>query len=499
MLSLAKIAKGAGIVFFGMVFGKVIGYLYVIFVSRLGTEQFGLLNLAYTVISLLSVIALLGLENGLLRYIPYYQAKRDNPRIKGTITYSLKICLFLSIIFTGITFLYSKEIATYFFHNIKLAHLLRIFTFILPFSVITSLFLSSFRAFQRVEYEVGLKEIVEKAVRLLTAFFLVSLGFGVIGAAYSYLVSSIIVFFVALYIIEKKVFPVFSDDTEPQEQGRELLLYSIPLMLSNILVFIISWTDTLMLGYFRNASEVGIYNAAHPTAALMFIMPTAFISLFLPIITGLYSQKKYEQIKKLYKRVSRWIFFVNFPVFLIMAFFSRQIIRIIFGQDYVSGAIPLTILVFGYLIYSLAYTSGNILNMAKKTKLIFFITLIFAGSNVVLNYLLIPKYGVSGAAIATSVSFIVAGTFYISFSHKITETYPINKSFFKSFLAGLLAVVIVYCLTRLIFEVVPLYGFILVFFLFMLLYLGLLFLFRGFENEDFEILKVIIRRFRLYM
>src|SRR3989338_6907684 len=374
--SLTKIVKGAGIVFLGMIIGKAIGYFYTILVARLGAEQFGLLNLGFSIVSLVVTLSLLGLDNGVLRYIAYYQGKKDKPRVKGTIISALKICLPLSIFLALIVFSFSPQIATFFFHNTQLIPILRIFAFMVPFAAIGTIFLSCFRGFQRVDYQVGLSEITEKATRLLATLLLIYLGFGVIGASYAYLVSAVLICIIGFFLLEKRVFPLFKTKIKARYYTKELVHYSIPLLLTSVLVFVIVWVDTLMLGYFRTAAEVGIYSAAHSTAALMFILPTALISLFLPIITDFYSKKKHEKVKKLYKTVSRWIFLVNFPVFLILFFFSKQIIPILFGGGYTSSVIPLAILSAGYLLYSMSYTSSNILSMAKKTKIVFVTTCI---------------------------------------------------------------------------------------------------------------------------
>lgn len=489
--NLKIIAKGAGIVFLGMIIGKIIGYFFVMFIARLGTEQYGLLTLGFAFVSFFTAIPLLGLDNGLLRYLPYYRSKRDLSNVKGAITSSLKICVPLSLFIAIIIFIFTDQIANYFFHNPQLAPILRIFSFIIPFSVITTLFSSTFRAFKRIEYVVGLKEILEKSIRLLAAFLLISFGLGIMGAAYSFLISEIFIFLVAILILEKKVFPIFRTKVKANHHIKELLDYSIPLMLSGIMVFMVAWADTLMLGYFKTASEVGIYNAAHPTAALMFILPTAIISLFLPVITELYTKKKTNEIKDIFKRVSRWIFFVSFPIFLMMLFFSKHIILIIFGNDYISAAPVLSILIFGYLFYSINYTSNNILNMAKKTKTIFFITLMFVGSNILLNFLLIPPYGVIGAAIATSASFIIVSILYIIFNFRLIKSYPVDKSFLKSILAGVLAMPVIYFLTQLIFDQVSIFRLVIIFFFFILFYLALLFLFKAFKKEDKELFKFI--------
>jgi O-antigen/teichoic acid export membrane protein len=498
--SLTQIIKGAGIVFFGMVLGKIIGFFYTMIVARIGTEQFGLLNLGLSVVSLVVIFSLLGFDSGILRYIPYYHGKGDKSRIKGALTSSFRICLPLSIFLMAIVLIFSPYIAVSFFHNQKLIPILRIFALMIPFSVVTTLLLASFRAFRRVDYQVGLNEIAEKVIRLLTTFLLISWGFGILGATYSYLISIVLICIISLFILEKRVFPVFDKKIKSVYYFKELSSYSLPLMFANIMIFLIAWTDTLMLGYFRTASEVGIYNAAHSTAALIFILPTGIISLFLPILMGFYSNKRYNQIKKFHKTVSRWIFLFNFPVFLVLAIFPTQIIRIIFGREYTAAALPLAILVFGYILYSLAYTSSNIIGMAKKTGWILLITIILAASNILLNFLLIPLYGVNGAAVATSISYIIGSLFLLFFSYKLLKVWAMDKSFFKTFFTGLFSVGIMYLFIHYVLSPIPYSGFLgvlyfgAIFSVFFVFYFALLFLLRSFEREDIELFKKILNR-----
>ena len=91
-------------------------------------------------------------------------------------------------------------------------------------------------------------------------------------------------------------------DAYLEVSGREkfkakILSYSLPLMLSGILISITTWTDTLMIGHFRQASEVGIYNAALPTAQLIYMIPYVFMVLFLPVLTELYAKGKTEVLE----------------------------------------------------------------------------------------------------------------------------------------------------------------------------------------------------------
>ncbi len=494
--SLKTIAGGALIVFIGMIIGKFLGYIYTIIVARLGTEPYGMLHLGYSFVSLLVTFSLLGFHNGILRFVPYYLARNDKAKVKGAITTSLKICIPLSIFLATAMFFFSDKIAIILFHNEKLIPIFKIFSIMIPFTTIGTLFLYSFTAFQKIKYTILNREIIERVVRLGFTIFLLAIGFGIFGASVSYIISAFIVMIVSFFIFEKKVFSIFKTRVKAKHYPKEMLKYSIPLVSSAFLLFIIGWTDTLMLGFFKTVSDVGIYNAAHPTAALMFIVPAALTALFLPIITQFYSKKKFGEIKKVYGVVSRWIFYINLPILLIMIFFSQQIIQIIFGLDYLIGATTLSILVFGYMFFSLAHTSTGILNMAKKSNLVFITTSIFAVINIILNYFLIPPYGINGAAIATSFSFIIGSIIYFIFSYKVIKCWPLKKSYFKAIIASLIAILLISFLAKSFFPVISIYGFIIIFLLFLGVYILLLFLFKSFESEDKEMFHVLKKRLK---
>lgn len=492
--SLKTILGGAFLVFVGMILGKILGYAYTIIVARLGPEPYGLLQVGYSLVSFLITFSLLGFHNGIARFVPYYLARNDKARVKGAIFSALKICIPLSLILATAIFFLSKPIAVIFFHNEKLVPIFRIFCFMLPLTTVGTLFLYTFTAFQKVKYDILNREIIERVARLIFTLLFLAIGLGVFGASLAYIISAFIVVIVSFFILEKKIFPIIKTKIKTKYYTKEIFKYSIPLVFGAFLLFIIGWIDTLMLGFFKTVSDVGIYNVAQPTATLILIVPSALTILFLPIITQFYSKRKNEEIKKVYKTVSRWVFFINLPILLIIMFFSPQIINLLFGQEYASAGIPLAILIVGYLFYSLAYTSAGILNMAKKSNLLFFTTLIFATLHVILNLLLIPKYGINGAAISSTLSFILGSIIYFIFSYKIIKVWPFKKSYLKSILAAFISIILVYFIAKIIFITLPIYGFILMFFLCLGIYISLLFLFKSFELEDKEMFQLLRNR-----
>lgn len=487
---LEKIATGAGIFFIGIFISKILGYLYRLIVARIGPEEYGLLALGFAIVGITVTLSVIGLDSGTLRYVSFYKGKKDEARIKGILSTSLKIGLFLSFVFGFLMFIFSNWIAVNLFHNIKLSFILKAFAFTVPFYSVSRILLSALRAFQKIKYVVYAQNIMENIVKVVLTVILVYLGYGLFGAVIAYLISVMVMSFLVVYFLQK-IFPIFKAKLKSIFLTKELISYSWPLMITGLLGLIVGWTDTIMIGYFRSAYEVGIYNAALPTAALMLIVPTALLCLFTPIATELLAKKKELELKQTYKTTMKWIFYINFPVFLLLIFFSRQILGLMFGSVYATGASALSILVFGYLFNSVFLTAQNILEVIKRSKLILFNTLIAAISNVLLNLYLIPRYGIVGGAIGTGFSLILFGFLCWFESCILKKMQPITKHYIKPIIAGAVAIFLVYKLMQILFVKVPLYGLILMAILFFVIYLMLLVLFKGFSIEDRKILRDI--------
>ena len=92
-IALKKIAKGAGIFSIGLLISKGLAYVYRLIIARIGVEQYGLFSLALAVFGIFITISLLGLSDGVIRFVSFYKGKFDQRRIKGVITSSLKITL----------------------------------------------------------------------------------------------------------------------------------------------------------------------------------------------------------------------------------------------------------------------------------------------------------------------------------------------------------------------------------------------------------------------
>lgn len=497
--SLKTVVKGAIIFLIGMFFSKLFNYFFRLLTARLGPESYGIITLAASFVAALATLSTLGLNNGVLRYVPYYHIREENRKVKGAIQFSLKTSLIGGIIVGVILFALSGFISKTFFPNFNqatLAAVLKIVAMIIPTTAVIFILFASFEAFRILKYELYTKNIFEGAFKLAFTFLAISLGYSILGVMFVYLAAAIGSLILAFYYVKKHV-PAIRTETKSEAVGKELMQYSLPLLLSGLCMILLLSADTWIIGYSRTATEVGIYNAAMPTAQMLYTLPSILLILFLPTLTELYAKGDREGFKTVYKSTTKWIFLVNIPLLAIFLIFSKELLGMLFGTNYVLGTIPFMLLSVGFFITSIFMTSERMLMAVNKTRFILggYVTVLIL--NIILNLYLIPKYGINGAAITSASSYILLSAIFLTGSYKSTKTLPFTKDYAKAAIAAAIASLII-ILTKNVVQGNK-YIFLILIACFLLVYLVTLLLLKAFDKEDKMIINSIKNKFMTHL
>jgi len=490
--SLRVLAKGAGITLIGVAVSKFLSYGYRLLTARLGTSEYGQLSLGLAILNILAVLCLFGMPQAVLRYVAYYEGRQDFQRMRGTILFSLKFVLAFSIIAAAALYVSAGYISSNIFHDGELKNILKIFALVLPALVLRNNILSVFQAFKKVEYEMLARHVTENAAKIVLAAVLLYAGFGILGGAAAYAAAIVLSFALSVYFF-RKVFP-FKSSIMPQYEIKELIGYSLPAILNALIVLVLVWTDTFMLGYYRTTSDVGIYNAVVPTAAIIYIVPNALLVLLVPVLTNLYARQEMQAFAGVYRTINKWILAANIPLLVVFAVFPKAILDFLFGRAYIPGWSSLIVLMFGYFVYHLSWASNNVLLVLKRQKLVLLICSIGSILNIILNALLIPRYGFFGAGVATSISLLAIGALNFALAAAITRISPFKRGCLKLILSGavllVLAGLLLYFLQGIPASLLSLISFVSL----LAAYSGLLLVTRSINREDIAILKVIMQK-----
>jgi O-antigen/teichoic acid export membrane protein len=269
--------------------------------------------------------------------------------------------------------------------------------------------------------------------------------------------------------------------------AKELLLFSIPLLLVDVLYLVIGWTDTLMLGYFKTASDVGLYNAANPLAGFISMALSAMLFIYFPVASELYAENREEEMKRIYAVLTKWVCSVTLPLFMVFLLFPEVTMNFLFGSEYILAGAALQILALGFFINNLMGPSGATLTAMGKTRFLMWATLAAAGMNICLNVLLIPILGIVGAAIASMFTMISINIIRSAKLYSISGMHSLSKNLLKPILLSIILIIAIYLAAK-SFLTVTFWMLPLLFILFAILYgLSLLFT-KSFDQEDINML-----------
>ena len=199
-----------------------------------------------------------------------------------------------------------------------------------------------------------------------------------------------------------------------------------------------------------------------------------------------------NEIKKIYSITTRWMLTIVLPLSFFLIIFSKNIIVVLFGSEFAAGATALSILSAGYLIHVAVGQSGLTLISFGKAQYNLINSIIALIANILMNLYLIPIYGINGAAIASTLTFVIVNALMLAELYIMFGIQPYNKNFIKPIAAALLAISPLFYFSR--FFETNIINLISGFALLLATYLLLLLIFKAFTTEDIEIIKAFERK-----
>ena len=496
--SLTTVARGAGIIFFGMIIGNLLGMVNQVLMGRfLGPGNYGLFNLGISVMMIFCVLPRFGLGSALTQFIPFNIKNNRPDKVKAGIDFSLKFCLIVGVLVSIALFILSGTIATTVFHNTELELVIKVLCVSLPFLALSTTSAGFIQAFKKPEYHAYIENILMKILQIFIFVIFILFGYGLFGALFAFIGAAIFASIAYIYILYSKLYPslnisAFNHEQRKEHVGKELVSLSWPLFLAGFTFLFMGYADKIILGIYMTPVDIGIYTAAFTIAGLMLFVFTAFSFNFRPVVAEYFAVKDISGMKKLYSSVTKWIFLLTFPALIYLIFYSRDVIWLIYGESFTTGYLALIVLSMGIAMNGLVGLTGGILIAIKKTKLNLLSEIIGAVSNVGLNIILIPKFGIIGAAIGTSVSISLRNISSLAFVYKELKIQPYNIDYIKIIIGSIVPLVLVSFMFKAYLDIF--WAFIIVIPMFLILYFAFLFVTHCFDEFDKSIMKAIFKK-----
>ena len=375
------------------------GFLYnILLAKQIGAEGAGIYYLAFSVNSISMLISEMGFRNVILRFVASYSDKKDWSAVKGLIQKTYFFSAIIASIFTLFIFLNANFIANHFFGDQATTQAIKYMGIaILPMTLIL-LSSSILKGLERYKEGLVVGGLLVPMIGIPLMFLLTNF-YGVIGAVYSLVIVNIIAFCLGLFWV-KKYLPNLGG-IQASFSTKVIFATGLPLFMIAITNFVMAGGDVLFLGYWEEKVDVGVYGLAKRIAALTAFILVAINSIVAPKFSKLHAQGKLEELKSVAQNSVKLLTFFAFPAVIILTFFSTPIMNLV-GKDFANGGLILAILAIGQFVNVITGSVGYLLMMSGHEKLMRNNILIVAVFTALLYYLLIPKFGVVGAAIASA-------------------------------------------------------------------------------------------------
>lgn len=457
MSNLNSLAKGTGINGFGYVSRTLLLYLYSFILARqLGAEGLGLYALAFSVILISAQFGELGMRGAVMRFVGAAVGTGNHARAVSVLRVALLIAFSVTTILASLLWLSAEAVASTIFNKPELALPLRLMVPGIVFVALTNILAAFTQAFRDMKYKVIVQDVAQLLLQLGLAVMLLYAGLEVTGAIVAYLTAALIAM-ILLAFFATRLAPVPNLQLSDPVPIQELLRYSIPIFLANILGILSARANLLLLGVFMENQEVGVFELIFQISLVGSMFLTSFNMIFAPMVADLSSQGHWAELQQLYQTATRWILTMALPVFIGLALLAGPLLTV-FGPDFRAGTDALRILAVAQLLNIAVGSVTYLLTMSGHPAAATVNSAVGLTLTVGLNLWLVPRWGLLGAAIAQGAMLATVNLLGLIEVRWLLKLQPYTSSYRKpllsAVLAGLVAFGLMQFLERMHFEAV---------------------------------------------
>jgi O-antigen/teichoic acid export membrane protein len=429
--NLGQISRQSAVFFLGTLFTMGAGYLVKVYVARvLGAEQLGLYALGMTMVGFVQMAGMLGLQGTAPRFVSVYTATGKPDELRGFLTRSIGAIVFLNTVFSIGLVLSGRWIARNLYHAPDLAQYIPLFAVLAVLGAINVYFCQVLAGFKDIAKRTVITNFVGSPLVIALTVVLLALGLGMWGYLSAQIASSTIVV-VLLVAAAWKLTPPrarFSLAALPPLDS-EVKSLALAFLGMNVLDFLVTQADKILLGLYLNPRIVGIYVLASTLSAFIPIILQSVNQIFAPVIADLHALGRRDVLQKLFQTLTKWVLGLSFPLACVMIVFAPRLMRI-FGPDFESGWPVLVIGAVGQLVNCGVGSVGFLLLMSGNQKRLIKVQFAMTIVSVVTNLTLIPVLGLVGAALASACVNAGGNIWNLFEVRKALGISPYNRSYF---------------------------------------------------------------------
>ena len=388
--------------------------------------EYGLIDISTTIIQIVSI----GFGFRMTTAVSfYYYFHNDEHEKKQTVTTGLLFLLVINILTVFLLSINATSLGAAIYKSPAYTNIFKITIFVAGLSVLQNFLFHLLRISRRASLYV-VASLLKGGLQVgIIILFVISFGLGLRGYFYGYL-STVFLSLLIIFSITKK-YLTFSFS---KKRLIELLKYGVPLIPAGISLWALQLVDRFFLIHYATLADVGLYGVGVRSTILLVLLISSLQLAWGPFA---FSIMKQDDAKKVYTEIFSLFVIIATWLIILTTYFAKEAITLVTTPEYTQAYVVTPFLSFGTFFLG-AYTLLSIgINLVNKMHIITTTTIIAAILNIILNFILIPRYGILGAAISTASSYLVSTMLVYFFSQKY---YPIDYKMKKNMTIVLISV-----------------------------------------------------------
>ncbi|MCI0667309.1 MAG: oligosaccharide flippase family protein [Methylococcaceae bacterium] len=406
---LTEVISGAGLSLLLRVLGATAQFGFSMVVARYyGAEGLGIYTLSLSNTVIASVLGRWGLDQAALKLIAIRANKREWALVEAIQIRALKLVMSISVGITLVLFVLAQWLAGHLYrdHASGMGVMLQVLVLgIVPFSGL-NLIAECLRAVGKVAAYAMIQSILVATIAMAGLPLLDRFGLGLSSAAYAYVFACYATFLCALHAWRSFLHQQPAAIERGASSAENLLETATSMAWISIVGTLMSFSETLLLGLFRPADNIGIYSAALRLSLLMSFIIIAFNTVLAPKFAALIQSEKRSTVQKLARKTMVMMLVATIPVLIVFILFPGYTL-LLFGHEFKQGSDALVILALAQWFNVATGPAGLLLMMGGHEKLLRKFTVYTWLTNAAAGLLLIPPYGAIGAACSASVGIVM--------------------------------------------------------------------------------------------
>jgi O-antigen/teichoic acid export membrane protein len=217
-----------------------------------------------------------------------------------------------------------------------------------------------------------------------------------------------------------------------------LYRYSLPMSLNRLILYTNNQTEVLVLGLLHAAGAVGVFGVTRRLSMVLAALLSSISVLLIPMVADLHHRREMAELDRLFRTATRWLFTIGFPLCLVEILFGQDLLTL-FGEGFVSGTSALAILALGQLVNVGTGAAAGVLAIVGRTRLSMLDSLLFVGLSLGLDFLLIPRWNIVGAAVANATALAAVNLLRVVQVRHVLGIVPYDRRILRPLAAGLAA------------------------------------------------------------